>query len=216
MNSLKLCVIPMVFAAAQVLAQTQTQTREPDNPTQDPATKQSSDSRPSAPVADPSVNMGRNPAPSTQQTEGTLQEHRAPTATPPRDSSLSGPNTGRVDSKDGASGSSQSRTEAPPTQTQVAAEPAVVGTEVVTNSDQPLGSVVETVFDSQGQPAFVVISAGESMTALPYQTAKAMMNGDKMVIDRSRLSKAPKLGPGAWKDQQDDWKQQVTQYWERG
>ncbi|MFL6547244.1 MAG: PRC-barrel domain-containing protein, partial [Povalibacter sp.] len=101
---------------------------------------------------------------------------------------------------------------------QVAPEPAIAGTEVVTASDQPLGSVVETVFDAQGQPAFVVISAGKDMTVLPYQTARAMMNGQKIVIDRTRLTKAPKVKPGEWKDEAgaSEWKNQATQYWDRG
>lgn len=211
MDTLKLCGALIIFATADALAQSQT--REPADPTQDPAPNATSDSRPSAPVADPSVNMGRNPAPSTQPTEGTLQDHRAPGAPPPRDSGLSGPNAARTDDSAETDSQSRPRLTAP---TQVAAEPAIAGTAVVTNSNQSVGSVVETVFDSQGQPAFVVISSGESMTAVPYQTAKSMMNGEKLVIDRSKLAKAPKIRAGQWREGGERWKSEATQYWDRG
>lgn len=218
MNGLKLCAIPMVFAAAQVLAQAQS--RPPVNPTQDPATT-ATDSATGTRAADPSVNMGRNPRASTQQTEGTTESHRAPTAPPPRDDSLTGPNdmgampqpsTG--ESESAAVDREGSRRTPAPTQTQVAMEPAIAGTPVVTVGNQPLGSVVETVFDSQGQPSFVVISVGEDMAALPYQTAASMMSGQKIVIDQNRLTQAPKVAPGEWRDgNRTGWQTPSTRYW---
>jgi hypothetical protein len=217
MKSLNICAVASVFVAVQVLAQSPT--RPPANPSQDPAA-QPANSGVDTHSTDPSVNMGRNPSPSTQQTEGTTENHRAPTAPPTRDSTLTGPSDmgGPPQPSTGSSESaavtqeSEQPTPATGTQTQVAAEPAIAGTEVVSVSDQPLGSVVETVFDSQGQPAFVVISSGESMAALPYDAARTMMSGQKLVIDRTRLAQAPKVQPGEWHENQS-WQAPSTRYW---
>jgi hypothetical protein len=218
MNALKLCAIPMLFAAAQVLAQVQS--RPPENPTQDPAA-QSAEPATGTRATDPSVNMGRNPRASTQQTEGTTENHRAPTAPPPRDAALMGPNdmgampqpsTG--ESESAAVDREGSKRANAPAQTQVAAEPAIAGTPVVTAGNQPLGSVVETVFDSRGQPSFVVISVGENMAAVPYQTAASMMSGQKIVVDPNRLTQAPKVAPGEWRDtSRTGWQTPSTRYW---
>jgi hypothetical protein len=208
MKTLTLSSALLVLVAAHVAAQV----REPADPTRDPVEEQRSSSP--QPASDPKSNMSSTPAPSTQPSEGTSQQHEAPEAAPPRDSSLSGPDAGghRESSMDSASTSANAQA---PTQTQLAAEPAVQGTQVVTNADQPLGAIVDTVFDAIGQPDFVVISAGDSMTAMPYRAAKAMMSGDKIVIDRSRLAKAPKVLPGEWHNDQA-WKELAIRYWEGG
>lgn len=201
-------LICAAFAATAAFAQTET--RESADPTQDPAT-QATDSRPNASAADPS-----NPPLSTQKIEGTLRDHPSLAAPPARDARPRSPNAARTDDSTQSDSHSTREGAALPAPTQIAAEPAISGTAVVTKSNQAVGSVVEMVFDSQGQPDFVVISAGESMTAVPYRAAKSMMSGEKLVIDRSRLAKAPKIRAGQWRESGEDWKNDSRHYWERG
>ncbi|HEV8692996.1 MAG TPA: PRC-barrel domain-containing protein [Lysobacter sp.] len=93
----------------------------------------------------------------------------------------------------------------------------IVGRPVVSTKDAPLGKVAEVVFDSKGQPAYVVIAAGGKSAALPYATANAMTNGDKIVIDQARLLGAPTLKANEWRDQSsDEWKNDATRYWDQG
>ncbi len=207
-----ICAAAAFVATACVAteASAQTQTRKPADPTQDPAAE-ATDSRPNASATDPG-----NPPLSTQKIEGTLRDHPSLAAPPARDARPRSPNAARTDDSTQSDSHSTREGAALPAPTQIAAEPAISGTAVVTKSNQAVGSVVETVFDSQGQPDFVVISAGESMTAVPYRAAKSMMSGEKLVIDRSRLAKAPKIRAGQWRESGEDWKNDSRHYWERG
>ena len=91
-----------------------------------------------------------------------------------------------------------------------------VGKPVVDIDHAVLGKVAEVVFDTQGQPAFVVIDAEGRNTALPYATASALMSDDKLVVDKARLQDAPKLKEGEWRGKQPgQWQRESTQYWNR-
>jgi len=92
----------------------------------------------------------------------------------------------------------------------------IVGRPVVTSNYVPLGKVAEVVFDSKGQPAFVVISAQGRSSAMPYETATSMLSGDKVIVDKTRLQGAPRLKAGEWRDQSStEWKSEASRYWNR-
>jgi PRC-barrel domain len=93
----------------------------------------------------------------------------------------------------------------------------IVGRAVVTAGDAPLGKVSEVVFDSRGQPEFVVVSVEGKNSAVPYALATSMLDGDKLVLDKDRLQAAPKVKESEWRDQSSsEWKNDATRYWERG
>lgn len=101
--------------------------------------------------------------------------------------------------------------------TQSATQSELVGAAVVSPSDAPLGKVVDVVFDAKNQPAFVVISSGNTATAVPFAVANSMMSADKIVIDQSRLKAAPKVKQGEWRSESSSsWKQDAARYWDRG
>jgi sporulation protein YlmC with PRC-barrel domain len=104
----------------------------------------------------------------------------------------------------------------PPTSetTTGAAQSNLVGAEVVSQSDAPIGKVVDVVVDAKNQPTFVVIDTGGKATAVPFQVASAMQSENKIVMDRSRLLAAPKIRQGEWRES-GSWKQKAERYWNR-
>ncbi|HEY5809974.1 MAG TPA: PRC-barrel domain-containing protein [Povalibacter sp.] len=104
-----------------------------------------------------------------------------------------------------------------PTRVQQNATGGVVGTQVVTKSNQPLGTVVEAVFDTEGKPTFVVVSNDANLTAIPMAAATAMKDGSKIVVGETRLALAPHVQRGEWKDSsRKQWQQAASRYWGRG
>jgi rRNA processing protein Gar1 len=131
-----------------------------------------------------------DPRPSTSQTEGTAADKTPPGRTPTTSDTATAPGTQRGE---------------------------LVGASVVTKSDARIGKVVDVVFESTGQPAFVVISSQGGAAAVPYSVASSMKSGDKIVIDEARLQGAPKIKDGEWRSQSNSaWKRDATRYWERG
>lgn len=158
-----------------------------------------------------------NPAPSTSQTEGTAADRTPPGETPTRD--IGDPRVDPAPSTSRTEGTAADRT--PPGETWTRNETTqandLVGTEVVTRADARLGSVVDVVFDSKGQPSFVVIQSEGNTAAVPYSAATSMMSGDKVVIDQSKLERAPQVKQGEWRDTKDStWKHEASRYWEQG
>jgi hypothetical protein len=93
----------------------------------------------------------------------------------------------------------------------------LVGAAVVSNTQAPLGEVVDVVFDARNQPAFVVISTEGKSVAVPYSVATSMKTSDKIVMDRARLQAAPKVKEGEWKKESGGtWKDESARYWKRG
>jgi hypothetical protein len=92
----------------------------------------------------------------------------------------------------------------------------IVGRPVVTAADAPLGKVSEVVFDSRGQPEFVMVEVEGKNSALPYAMATSMLEGDKLVLDKERLLAAPKVKESEWRNRSsNEWKNDATRYWER-
>ena len=96
-------------------------------------------------------------------------------------------------------------------------QPELVGLQVVSPSNAPIGEVVDVVFDSRGQPDYVVIASQGHNAAVPFQTASSMIEGGKVIIDQAKLQQAPKLEQGEWRSQgSETWKQDASQFWDQG
>jgi hypothetical protein len=165
-----------------------------------------------------------NPAPATSPAEGTAADKTEPGRTPTQGAASDAATDPRP-ATNPAEGTAADRT--PPGNTQttrgtqgqavMGQDSKLVGAKVVTPADAPLGSVVDVVFDSKGQPAFVVIQSQSDMAAVPFSTASSMMKGDKVVMDEWRFERAPKVKQGEWRSQSGGtWKNDAAKYWEKG
>ncbi|MGQ0835722.1 MAG: PRC-barrel domain-containing protein [Gammaproteobacteria bacterium] len=87
-----------------------------------------------------------------------------------------------------------------------------------TATGESLGTVVDIVADATtGAPLFVVISSEGEGTAVPYAAASSMVQRDALVMDRSRLESAPRIGQGEWRDPASgDWITEANDYWGQG
>jgi hypothetical protein len=156
------------------------------------------------------------PMPSTNPTEGTAADRTPPGETTTRDPS-------KDPSQDAATNPRPSTSEsegtlADRTSPGDKSSSNIVGAQVVSKSDAPIGKVVDVVFDAKDQPAFVVIASGGNQAAVPYAAASEMMEGNRVVMDQSRLDRAPKVKQGEWRSQTNDstWQQDSANYWMKG
>jgi hypothetical protein len=95
--------------------------------------------------------------------------------------------------------------------------PELVGAKVVSPAKSPIGEIVDVVFDSRGQPDYIVIASKGNNAALPYKTASSMMEGGEVIIDEGKLRGAPKLEQGQWRTQREGtWKAAASEYWDEG
>lgn len=93
--------------------------------------------------------------------------------------------------------------------------PELVGLQVVSPANAPIGKVVDVVFDSRGQPDYVVIASKGNNAAVPYQTASSMIERGKVIMDEGRLKRAPKIEQGEWRNRADaGWKNEASRYWD--
>jgi hypothetical protein len=93
--------------------------------------------------------------------------------------------------------------------------PELVGAKVVSPAKAAIGEVVDVVFDSRGQPDYIVVASEGDNAALPYKTANSMMERGTMIVDEAKLRSAPKLEEGEWRTQRNgSWKEAATEYWE--
>jgi hypothetical protein len=160
--------------------------------------------------------------PSTQPTEGTAADRTRPGATPTQSAPTQGAPTQAEDPRPSTSQTEGTAADStPPGRTPTgpgaATQPKeLVGAAVVSNTQAPLGEVVDVVFDAKNQPAFVVISTEGKSVAVPYSVATSMRTSDKIVMDRARLQAAPKVKEGDWKKPEGNWKDESARYWKRG
>ncbi len=97
------------------------------------------------------------------------------------------------------------------------AVPQIVGLEVDTPAGERLGAVVDLVLDPSGQPAYVVIATPADAAAVPYRTASSMVQGNKVVVDRAKLKRAPKVKRDSLKDSSNTaWQGKSDAYWNEG
>jgi hypothetical protein len=156
------------------------------------------------------------PQPATSETEGTAADRTQPGQTPTQGAPSQAQDPRPATSETEGTAADRTPPGRTPT-TQGAMQSELVGATVVSQSDAPLGKVVDVVFDAKNQPEFVVISSGSTATAVPFAVANSMMSADKIVIDQSRLKAAPKIKQGEWRSEaSSSWKQDAARYWDRG
>jgi sporulation protein YlmC with PRC-barrel domain len=156
------------------------------------------------------------PQPSTDPAEGTAADRTPPGKTPTRDSARNTTVDPRPSTAE-TEGTTADRT-SPGDSSRPGAGGArastLVGAQVVTPTAAPIGKVVDVVFDTKDQPAFLVIASGGTQAAVPYAAASSMMSGARVVIDQSRLERAPKVKQGEWRNRSNDsWKADAASYW---
>lgn len=181
-------IIAIVGLFGGALAQAQQPPQPPQPATSEAEGTAADKTEPGRTPTQAAPSQAEDPRPSTSETEGTAADRTPPGSTPTTqgDATRSGANS------------------------------ELVGAAVVSPSDAPLGEVVDVVFDAKNQPAFVVISSGNTATAVPFAVANSMMSADKIVIDQSRLKAAPKIKQGEWRSEAtSSWKQDATRYWDR-
>ena len=90
----------------------------------------------------------------------------------------------------------------------------LVGLPVETSAGQSLGSVVDIVRDKAGTPTYAVVAIDNDTTAVPYDTATAMIHNGKVIMSQAKLSGAPKVKQSEWLDQtSSSWRTQSDRYW---
>jgi hypothetical protein len=97
------------------------------------------------------------------------------------------------------------------------------GMPVQTRSGESLGTVVSVVPGSSGdtQSGYVVIGessgGGGNATPVPYSAAASHVQNGKLVMERSRLEKAPKIQQSQVQDSSNtSWQSKVDRYWGKG
>lgn len=97
------------------------------------------------------------------------------------------------------------------------------GMPVQTRSGESLGTVVSVVPGSSGNAhsGYVVIGdssgGGGNATPVPYGAAASHVQNGKLVLDRSRLEKAPKIQQSQVQDSSNTgWQSKVDSYWGKG
>ena len=91
----------------------------------------------------------------------------------------------------------------------------LVGLEVQSPSGQALGTVIDVVANSTGEPGYVVISTGtDTATAVPYASVSPMIKDGKVIMDRTRLQNSPQVAQSDLHDKANTkWRQQADTYW---
>jgi sporulation protein YlmC with PRC-barrel domain len=93
------------------------------------------------------------------------------------------------------------------------------GMKVQTPAGESIGVVKNVLFDSNGGASYAVISYGGKMgssikhTAVPWATVGSMVKGDKLMMDRSQLEKAPLISSDKPDSSSGTWSQDADSYW---
>jgi hypothetical protein len=90
----------------------------------------------------------------------------------------------------------------------------LVGLPVESSTGEQLGSVVDIVRDKAGIPKYAVVAIDTDTSAVPYDTALAMVRNDKVIMSQAKLASAPKVKQSEWlDDSHTDWRKQSDRYW---
>jgi hypothetical protein len=90
------------------------------------------------------------------------------------------------------------------------------GTVVQSPAGAAIGTVQDFVPDPRtGQPSYVVVNTRSGAnTAIPYSTLAPMFSNGRVILDQSRLDKAPRVTNSQLRNQSDHtWQQRAQQYW---
>jgi hypothetical protein len=91
------------------------------------------------------------------------------------------------------------------------------GMQVKSPSGHLIGRVASIVPGDSNQGGYVVIADLQgSATPVPYRAASALVQHDTLVVDESRLARAPKVQQYQTEDGPSDvWQQKADKYWKR-
>jgi hypothetical protein len=112
---------------------------------------------------------------------------------------------------------------AEPTNTTIAEHRAakIIGMTVQTPAGDSIGAVRDILFDNNGMATHVVIAyggalgVGGKLAAVPWSTAVSLTKGSRIVVDRSRLERAPTFEDNKWPDVASrTWSTEVDNYWQ--
>lgn len=94
----------------------------------------------------------------------------------------------------------------------------LVGLQVQSPTGEPLGAVIDVTMDASRQPEYVVISTGnDTSTAVPYSAVAAMVKGNKVIMDRTRLQNSPQVAQSELRDKSNSkWRADADKYWSAG
>jgi hypothetical protein len=97
----------------------------------------------------------------------------------------------------------------------------IVGMRVQSPAGELLAEVKDIVMDSKGVATHLVLSyggtlgAGAKLLAVPWSAATAMVDGDRLLVSRSRLMAAPTFADGKWPDlASGSWSLDADRYWQ--
>src|SRR5688572_18826972 len=96
----------------------------------------------------------------------------------------------------------------------------LIGKNVETSTGESIGEVKDVIVDDQAQITHFIISHGRlgstKMAAVPYETVKQMMKGDKIVFERTRLENAPSFEESNFPNLASaTWSSSADRYWGR-
>ena len=232
MPSLRLTALVAAVGACGVLS-------AQNAPTRPPAADESPTKQSQSTTKDKSTTPGTaNPMPSTTRTEGTAADRTVPGATPTRPADPGTVNPTPATSRTEGTAADRS----PPGETPVrgtAAEQApekvtsqmgarsmmgqrargseLIGLTVETPRGNSIGAVQDIVVERDGRVTYAIIAdgdAGRALVAIPWKTFHSMMRDGKVIMDESRLAKAPRFEPGQWPDLGNQtWSADVDRYW---
>lgn len=95
----------------------------------------------------------------------------------------------------------------------------LIGTEVVSPAGEMLGKVKDVVLDRSGRATHALVAYTASgnrqrLTAVPWTMVMATLRGDTIVIERSRLERAPSFTADTLPNfHSTAWRNEVDRYW---
>jgi hypothetical protein len=94
----------------------------------------------------------------------------------------------------------------------------LVGLQVQSPTGEALGAVIDVTMDASRQPEYAVISTGnDTATAVPYSAVAAMIKGNKVIMDRTRLQNSPQVAQSELRDKSNSkWRADADKYWSAG
>ena len=104
------------------------------------------------------------------------------------------------------------------------AKTEIIGTKVINNADENLGSLIEVMIDkASGKVAYVVLESGSflglggKLFALPWHSLSYDANKEACILntDKERLKNSPGFDKDHWPNMADkQWVQSVYEYYE--
>lgn len=96
---------------------------------------------------------------------------------------------------------------------------AIVGMKLETPAGALLGRVQDVVLDGYGRASFAIVSYGGVMgigaryTAIPWAEVAEMLDGDRLLVERSNLESSPLLLSARPAPADKDWRRAAESYW---